>query len=56
MSSPDAHSSSRTPFTAEYDDLPETIRRLYTPKQYAWLTDGQKAGLFDNELEPGYTE
>lgn len=58
MNSLDAPSSQRpTPTPTDgYEALPETIRRLYTPKQYAWLMDCQRVNLLDSELEPQFNE
>jgi hypothetical protein len=39
-----------------YDELPEIIRHLYTPQQWLWLSDGQKARLVQSECEPDHTE
>lgn len=47
--------TSPTP-TTDYERLPACIRRLYTPKEYAWLSDGQKAQLTRAELEPEWDE
>lgn len=35
-----------------YDHLPEAIKRIYTPEQYAWLSDRDKATLVQRETEP----
>jgi hypothetical protein len=39
-----------------YDDLPEVIQKLYTPQQWLWLSDAQKARLVQSECEPDWTE
>lgn len=50
MSSPTDVASS-TP-TDPYDELPEAIRQYYSRSDYLWLTDAQKASLFEDETEP----
>lgn len=35
-----------------YDQLPESIKTIYSPLEYAWLSDREKARLIDNETEP----
>lgn len=41
---------------AEYDKLPPAIKHLYTPKQFAWLSDAEKATLVQRETEPEWEE
>lgn len=40
----------------DYDNLPEPIKQLYTPEQYAWLSDAEKATLEQRETEPEWEE
>lgn len=57
MSSLDTRSTSLTTRTAsDYEKLPDCLRRLYTAKEYQWLSDGQKAQLTRAELEPEWDE
>lgn len=35
-----------------YADLPDIIRALYTPEQFAWLPDADKERLVQTETEP----
>ena len=35
-----------------YDQLPESIKALYTPTQYLWLSDAEKGRLIQTETEP----
>lgn len=37
---------------AVYEALPESIKATYTPDEYAWLSDEQKARLIQTETEP----
>jgi hypothetical protein len=37
---------------AGYDTLPEPIKTLYSPREYAWLSDAEKARLVITETEP----
>lgn len=39
---------------ALHSELPEAIRMTYTPKQYAWLSDAEKARLTQTETEPEF--
>jgi hypothetical protein len=41
---------------AGYNDLPASIKAVYTPKEYAWLSDAEKASLVQRETEPEWTE
>lgn len=36
----------------DYERMPEVLRRLYTPEQYAWLSDEDKRALMQIETEP----
>jgi len=40
----------------EYDKLPEPIKILYTPKEYAWLSDAEKADLVTRECMPDWED
>ena len=46
----------RRPAPRTYEALPELLRQYYTREEYTWLTDAQKAGLEQTELEPEYDE
>ena len=35
-----------------YADLPEAMRFSLAPKEWAWLSDAEKAGLVQHETEP----
>lgn len=35
-----------------YAELPEAIRYTLAPKEWAWLSDAEKAGLTQQETEP----
>lgn len=39
-----------------YDELPEPIKGSYTPKEFAWLSDAEKASLVTNECLPDIEE
>lgn len=43
-------------FDAEYDSLPESLKLLYTPKEYAWLPPEQRARLVEQECMPEVAE
>lgn len=36
----------------DYLRLPEVIQREYTPEQWLWLSDAEKARLVQTETEP----
>lgn len=36
----------------DYDSLPAGIKALYSPREYAWLSDAEKARLVSVETEP----
>lgn len=40
----------------EYDALPESIKAIYSPKEYRWMTDIQRANLVREECEPEWEE
>lgn len=35
-----------------YDELPVPVKGLYSPEEYAWLSDAEKANLISNATEP----
>lgn len=39
-------------FDAEYDNLPEGLKLIYSPKEYAWMTPERRARLIDEETLP----
>lgn len=43
-------------FDAEYDALPEALKLIYTPKEYAWLPPETRATLIDQETMPDVGE
>lgn len=36
----------------QYDALPTSIKALYTPREWLWLSDSAKANLVQTETEP----
>lgn len=36
----------------DYDALPESIKAMYSPKEYAWLPDALKSTLIEDETMP----
>jgi hypothetical protein len=36
----------------DYDQLPEPIRMLYSPKEYAWLGDEARRRIMETECYP----
>ena len=36
----------------EYDALPESIKDIYSPEEYAWLSDEQRENLMELETCP----
>ena len=46
------------PFTPhpDYDDLPEAIKCMYTPEEYAWMPDAQRLNLVHDECMPEVEE
>ena len=43
-------------FDAEYDALPEALKMLYSPKEYAWLPPERRARLIEEETMPEVPE
>lgn len=43
-------------FDAEYDELPEALKQIYTPKEYAWMSPERRARLIEEETLPEYFE
>lgn len=39
----------------EYDSLPEPIKAIYSPKEFAWLSDAQKKNIELSECIPDAT-
>lgn len=39
-----------------YDALPESIKAVYSRKEWLWLSDAEKASLEQRETEPEHTE
>lgn len=37
---------------SRYEELPESIRAMYTKEQWLWLSAGEKATLVQRETEP----
>jgi hypothetical protein len=44
------------PTDPRYDQLPETIKRIYSQPEWVWLTDEQKQNLQAQETEPEWDE
>jgi len=36
----------------DYKDLPQPIKSIYSPKEYAWLGDKQREKIIENECYP----
>ena len=36
--------------------LPESLKQIFTPNEYAWLSDERKATLVQRETEPDWRE
>lgn len=43
-------------FDAEYERLPESIKAIYSPKDYAWIPPERRANLIDEECMPEVAE
>lgn len=43
-------------FDAEYDALPEPLKMLYSPKEYAWLPPELRARVIEQECLPEVPE
>ena len=39
-------------FDNEYDALPESLKMIYTPKEYAWMTPERRVRLIEEETMP----
>ena len=37
-----------------YNDLPQFLKDAYTPRQWQFLSDSEKAGLVREQTEPDY--
>lgn len=54
---PEQHrASTRDDAPAGYAALPESIKAIYSVKEWLWLTDVQKAQLVRRETEPEWDE
>ena len=51
-----AERSPPNPMPSEYDELPEAVQYGITPKEFAWLSDAEKARLIQTETEPEWEE
>jgi hypothetical protein len=36
----------------DYENLPDPLKQLYTPKEYAWLSDEDRESLEERETLP----
>lgn len=43
-------------FDAEYESLPESIRMIYSRKEYAWMDHERRARLVESECMPDVGE
>jgi hypothetical protein len=43
-------------FDREYEELPESLKKIYTPKEYAWMSPERRALLIEEETLPDYFE
>lgn len=43
-------------FDAEYESLPESIRMIYSRKEYAWMPPERRALLVESECMPDVEE
>jgi hypothetical protein len=43
-------------FDAEYEALPESLKLIYTPKEYAWLPPEIRAKVIEQECMPDVAE
>lgn len=43
-------------FDAEYAALPEAIKSIYSPREYAWMTPERRARLIEEETMPDVAE
>ena len=43
-------------FDAEYERLPEPIKMLYTPRDYAWMQPEQRTRIVEAECLPEVAE
>jgi hypothetical protein len=50
------HSSFGAAFDAEYDALPESIKMIYSPKEWAWLGWEQRQHEVERECLPDVPE
>jgi hypothetical protein len=52
----DGSSRIHGPSDRRYAELPQVLKHLYSPEEYAWLGDMQKQQLERIETEPEWTE
>lgn len=43
-------------FAAEYAALPEAVKSVYSPKEYAWMPPERRARLIEEETMPDVAE
>lgn len=43
-------------FDLEYESLPEALKMIYTPKEYAWMSPERRARLIEEETMPEHFE
>lgn len=56
MSRPSLLEELRNPDCARYEELPESIKAMFTETEFLWLPDESKATLVQRETEPDWTE
>lgn len=39
-------------FDAEYDALPEALKAIYTPREFAWMPTERRSRLIEEETMP----
>ncbi len=42
------------PEQGDYDDLPPAIQQYYTPREWSFMTDSQKADVVRSNTEPDW--
>lgn len=52
---PDIIESGQTPHP-DYQSLPESIKAMYSPKEYAWLDDESRNNLLQDMTNPEVAE
>lgn len=43
-------------FDAEYDALPEALKMIYSPREYAWIPPERRGRLLEEETMPEVPE